>query len=1023
MIKKLKGNLLATATITLTNVNDGAQGEAKDYYDGAFNEGTKYWSTSYTTDTKPNANVKHLKETGTKFGDSILQVQGQEQWLYAKNKYPIEQGKIYKFVFRVRQTQDPLNGSDRNKVYAGATTFDANGNKLSVNNGNYFITSSTGITVSQGWREYVAYISTTTKPAIVNGSNQTLCPAVKAFDTGTKTIKPMFIVNYAGGNGIAQVDGITVEDYTSQWEALNLIKDKLNNNSQEVFDALTNGGAIQGIYMENGQLYINGQYINAKNLRVLDKAGSLTLGIDENGNITIRATTLSIGTKPVATEEKVITEIDKVQVGAANITDNTSFYDGLKGWGVINGASSPVLETGRTDDNSRAIKVTLGNTNGSGITTPHTKCIGGNKYVASCWVKVTKDCKVGQLFKFRDSAGTETNPINATYTAVKANVWTRIHQAFTAPSTAVLMYSTPRIETAIGTGQYMSLTEFMMEDGTKVTGWRPSHNDVEEGKISVGGAIDDVNNSNGQIQYPRLNIQGMVSFTDMDENIMKHYEIKTDAEGKITETLINGATIKTGSVTAEKMEMYNLSVIRRRKNSAGVWESIDTSFNVNEEGHIRASGTFSSFNFNPETKDVGWQIDENGDSVFNNTIVRGRVELPSAGLTDYGSKTVANLAKNTNFRYGTSSWTSLYSGASVDKDRKCDEAYSLRILKTGETTTNYGGARQNVINAAIPIGSKYTISGYYYVADKTLLDGTFACEFKGTLTAGGEKALGAYPSWNKSNCVEGKWTYFSYTVTTAEAFSKAFLYPWVQKNGTVWFSKLKVETGTIATDWSCHLDEAGDMVRFWSGSNYLDRYDAPFQVLQSGTVIATRGEFGGTFTGRIEIGNIKIHDTNTTPGVIEIKNKDDVNTVVKIGEESSFFNSPVFFGHPTPSDTETAATFKITPSTGRLDVLTGGSIVLSNNSNKNLFLENASTGALMKFGNTVQFSGIDNTLDIKSSVDGKVIINIGNFADAGTHDDASLAVDGTVQGKSMIIGPVRIFENLDGDGIDFFIDN
>src|SRR5699024_1709160 len=115
--------------------------------------------------------------------------------------------------------------------------------------------------------EYTAYMSTSAKNALIGTDGKTLCPAVKAFDSGTVAIKPMFIVNYSGGNGIAQVDYLTMEDYTQEWNALNIAKDKLNVDSQEVFDALTDNGRIQGIYMENGQLYVNGQYINAKNLR------------------------------------------------------------------------------------------------------------------------------------------------------------------------------------------------------------------------------------------------------------------------------------------------------------------------------------------------------------------------------------------------------------------------------------------------------------------------------------------------------------------------------------------------------------------------------------------------------------------------------------------------------------------------------------------------------------------------------------------------------------------------------------
>ena len=72
----------------------------------------------------------------------------------------------------------------------------------------------------------------------------------------------------------------------------------------EVFNKLTNGGQTQGIYIQNGKLYINadyilsgtvaGQRINAKGIKVLDSNNNTTFEIDSNGNVTIRANTFSL---------------------------------------------------------------------------------------------------------------------------------------------------------------------------------------------------------------------------------------------------------------------------------------------------------------------------------------------------------------------------------------------------------------------------------------------------------------------------------------------------------------------------------------------------------------------------------------------------------------------------------------------------------------------------------------------------------------------------------------------------------
>ena len=987
-------NLLATATYTLKVVSDGAtgpqgpQGEAKDYYDASFMDGKKYWSTKYDSYIEPGSNVVVTKEPTSKIGGNVLQIQN-DTWLYAKNKICIEQNKIYKFTFRVRQIQDPLNGADKNKVYAGATTFNAAGDKLSANNGTYFVASSQSITVANGWREYTAYMSTSAKSALVGTDGKTLCPAVKAFDSGTVAIKPMFIVNYSGGNGIAQVDALTVEDYTQEWNALNIAKDKLNNNSQQVFDALTDNGKIQGIYMENGQLYVNGQYINAKNLRVVDKNNNLTLGVDEDGNVTIRATNLNIGSKPAASKEDVNTSINNIQVGATNLLLNTREEKVIIGNNTTNQCTNLYNFADVSILPNKKITISF--------TYTVTNYAGGKFRIQTAdkvWLGVTNDI---------------TPTGNGTFT---------VKHTYTLNSSTGYTYVQLRMDNFVGT---VTVSKMKIEFGDKATDWSPSPEDIEEGKIDVGGAIDDVNNSNGQIQYPKLNISGMIRFTDFDANLAKHYSVKKDSEGNVIETLINGGSIQTGTVSADKMTMYNLSVIRRKKINE-VWQDVDTSFNISDEGHIKASGTFSSFNFNELTKDKGWQINENGDSVFNNTLVRGTVELPQAGMTDYGSTGNDNLIKNSNFRNGTTSWTNVLSGCGVDKNKRLDEAYSFKITKTGATSATYGGIRQTIISTTIPVSSKYTISGYYFVENKNLLDGTFACELKGTTSDGAETSLGSYPSWNSSNCIQGQWTYFSYTVTTAKEFKNAYIYPWVQKNGTVWFSKLKVEEGTEATEWTYHSDERSKSLRFWSGASFEDRLDAPFQVLQDGTVRATRGEFGGTFTGKIEIGNIKIYDTNDSAGVIEIKNKDDVSTIVKIGEEQSYFNSPVYIGTPNPTTGQYTNSFKLSPIDKKIDMYSGSSIVVGDKGTSKLSLMNTSNNGWLKFGTDIRMEGSDRTLNILSEEGQKIAINIGNFSDASTHNDASLTVDGSAEVKSLKVNVLKIYENSNGNGVDFFIE-
>ena len=68
--------------------------------------------------------------------------------------------------------------------------------------------------------------------------------------------------------------------------------DDLKNNmltakQEDVFNALTNNGAIQGLYKdENGEIYINAQFLQTRGLNVVNDDNKVTLKIDDNGNLT-----------------------------------------------------------------------------------------------------------------------------------------------------------------------------------------------------------------------------------------------------------------------------------------------------------------------------------------------------------------------------------------------------------------------------------------------------------------------------------------------------------------------------------------------------------------------------------------------------------------------------------------------------------------------------------------------------------------------------------------------------------------
>lgn len=104
-----------------------------------------------------------------------------------------------------------------------------------------------------------------------------------------------------------------------------IAQDAVDDQTQEdVFNKLTDGGKAQGIYIQNGQLYFNGQYIQAKGLRVINKSNTTTLYIDNNGDVTLNVNNLAITGKAASTQEYANTQANSALSAAKTYADSAS---------------------------------------------------------------------------------------------------------------------------------------------------------------------------------------------------------------------------------------------------------------------------------------------------------------------------------------------------------------------------------------------------------------------------------------------------------------------------------------------------------------------------------------------------------------------------------------------------------------------------------------------------------------------------------------------------------------------------
>lgn len=102
----------------------------------------------------------------------------------------------------------------------------------------------------------------------------------------------------------------------------------------EIFNKLTNNGLTKGLYMVGNELYLNasyirtgtleGKFINGRNLTVRDNDGYITLQVDSNGKVNIRANELSIGSKN--NYESVLTSDQQAVFDALTGNRNCGIY-------------------------------------------------------------------------------------------------------------------------------------------------------------------------------------------------------------------------------------------------------------------------------------------------------------------------------------------------------------------------------------------------------------------------------------------------------------------------------------------------------------------------------------------------------------------------------------------------------------------------------------------------------------------------------------------------------------------------
>ena len=388
---------------------------------------------------------------------------------------------------------------------------------------------------------------------------------------------------------------------------------------------------------------------------------------------------------------------------------------------------------------------------------------------------------------------------------------------------------------------------------SKITTAQSTADNAKTTADSNKSTIDAWNSSEIQENVTTIN-GGYIQTNTIDTSRLNTQEIYANSAfiGAVQAVNINADMINAGAIKAKFLDLYGFKMLNKQTNQE--------SLSITDQGDITMRGSIESYNYH--SGKTGWAINSTTDDAeFNNVTVRGSVITNDGGIVSAGGSG-RNLQLNTSFYNGLTSWVK-GSNHSVDADFQYKLTNTVKFERSGLTADSiqylYSGS--NAIRCTV--GKSYTAQANFYTEDSSAIDGSgviFGIYF---YTSDGSSS-GTLSK--KVSFTNNQWVYESITAVAPQNATYVAIVIGTYRNGTFWMAHPKLEEGDIATEWSLAPEDKMKQVRFWAGTNYDERESAPFIVYNDGSIKATQGEFGGVFSGTVEIGNITILDPSKTSG-------------------------------------------------------------------------------------------------------------------------------------------------------------
>lgn len=312
-------------------------------------------------------------------------------------------------------------------------------------------------------------------------------------------------------------------------------------NFERVFNALTDNGKQEGIYMQNGHLYVNASYvksgqisadlINLKNINVTNSSGISTFAIDNYGNVTLRPNTFAL------TNGDTIYSVAEDKASTALSSANSYTDKALSNLNIGKMTKQEIIDVLSDNSKNKGLYLSNGNVymNADYINTGELAGwkVGNKKLSASgTYGEVTLDASTGEIYSETNTGvyvpgygtlyGTRIRGINL-YTGTVHASSVSVNTSVSAGSVSAGAISATKTIEAGG----------IIKSRSHIEAWNNGH------FYCVGTGTDLADASiRGKLKVSGTKSRS-VSTVDYDEQLFYCYEMPTPLFGDIGESVIS----------------------------------------------------------------------------------------------------------------------------------------------------------------------------------------------------------------------------------------------------------------------------------------------------------------------------------------------------------------------------------------------------------------------------------------------------------------------------------------------------